>query len=179
MVNVIGVLFIAGGLGGIAAFFYFAALEPVIQPQLGLLLDLLLIAVGAGILRRRESARLLAQALFLVGAFALLFAVGHSALSWKSSGHVSTGLAFVPSIAALLPPLAPAMAKAAALALLGALLVGESLGAAWLYDYFQRPEIVAQFNGGDGKSRGRLYVYALATAYVAVIPFYPVVLSLS
>ena len=175
----VGALFVAGGVVSIAAFFHLASFAGGIELPLGLALDVLWIAVGVGLWQRREIARVFAAALFLVGAFAVLFVVGYMAVSWRTSGEPFGALAVVAALAAAqLRAVAPAIGTAAAGALLAVLLVAQSLLSLWLYEYFQRPEVVALFNAGDGTSRRRMYGYAVALAYAGVLPLYSLSVSI-
>jgi hypothetical protein len=177
--HVVGVLFIAAGVLSIAAFVSFTSFADAIELPVGLALDLLWIAVGVGLWQSRESARVFAAALFLVGAFAVLFVVGTMAVSWRTSGELPGALTAVARLAAAqLHPVAPAIGSAAAGALLAILLVAQSLVSLWLYDYFQRPEVVALFNAGNGTSSRRIYGYVVAVAYAAVLPLYSLSVSI-
>lgn len=177
--HVVGLLFVAGGVLSMAAFFAFSSFSDGIELPLGLGLDLLWIAVGIGLWQRRESARIFAAGLFLVGACAVLFVVGYMAVSWRTSGELFGLLGPVARLAAArIHPFAPAVGTAGTAALLAALLVAQSVVSLWLYQYFQRPEVVAQFNAGDGTNRGRMFGYVVATAYAAVIPLYSLTVSL-
>jgi hypothetical protein len=177
--HLVGLLFVAAGVLSIAAFLAFTSFTDAVELPVGLALDLLWVAVGFGLWQRRESARVFAAGLFLVGAFAVVFVVGYMAISWRSSGELFGALGTVATLAAAkLRPLAPAIGVPGTAALLAALLVAQSLASLWLYQYFQRPEVVAQFNAGNGTNRGRMLGYVVATAYAAVIPLYSLSVSI-
>lgn len=179
MRHVVGSLFVAAGVVAIAAFLHFTSFTDAIELPLGLALDVLWIAVGVGLWQRRESARVFAAGLFLAGAFAVLFVVAYMAISWRTSGELLGALDTVVTLAAAkIRPFAPAVGMPGAAALLAALLVLQSLASVWLYQYFQRPEVVAQFNAGNGANPRRMFAYLVATAYAAVIPLYSLSVSL-
>jgi hypothetical protein len=179
MRHVVGSLFVAAGVLAIAAFLHFTSFTDAIELPLGLALDLLWIAVGVGLWQRRESARIFASGFFLVGACAVLFAAAYMAGSWRASGELFGLLGGAAAFAAAqIRSLAPSIGMAGALAVLALLLVAQSLASVWLYQYFQRPEVVAQFNAGNGGKPRRMFAYLVATAYAAVIPLYSLSVSL-
>ncbi len=176
--HLVGVVFIAAGTLSIAAFLAFTSFGDRVELPVGLALDVLWIAVGIGLWQRRESARVFAAGFFLAGAFAVLFVVGYMAVSWRSSGELLGALGAVVTLAAAkVHPFAPAIGMPGAATALAALLVLQSLVSLWLYQYFQRPEVVAQFNAGNGRNPRSMFAYIVATAYAAVIPLYSLSVS--
>src|SRR5947209_4512258 len=91
MLNFIALLFLVSGMADVAGTFFFRTSGQPIRIELSLLIDLLWICIAVGLWRRKEAARILALAQFLVGCFSVLIVLAVLVVHWRQTGSVLGG----------------------------------------------------------------------------------------